>query len=277
MNLNCLSWFENLIVKNSIESLVKQEYLEFKEENHISHIKKDYRTTFYVLNQNDKGDTIEEAYSEYDLIKHVIEFQSLKTKECINKQWIESKQKRSLLELQFKFIIDISKKGFNQISKYPELKSVLYEIVEHLNTLSEKNTFNLQLPNNKNHTNDEIIIEVLGYLKGYNERQEKIMNDDDFKELILRTSHLVHTGEVPSVDKKLKLDITAELLRCTYWVLHKELFTTKRIRFEFITFLQQNFQLFKDSTEESIKSAFSRRNKIFPHEFIPQIIKKHLP
>ncbi|WP_428231110.1 hypothetical protein [Flavobacterium sp.] len=122
----------------------------------------------------------------------------------------------------------------------------------------------------------ETIHSIFDYMKGNNEKREKILSDEDFQLLIKYTTELIKLESVPQIDKQLYPKISNDLLRFSFWVLHKELYTTKRIRKYFYDFVKVIFLNFKDSDTSSIESQFGTSTRVKKDKFIPQIISKHL-
>ena len=125
-------------------------------------------------------------------------------------------------------------------------------------------------------TDIEIIHCVFDYMKGLNEQKEKIFSDEDFNLLIEYTTELIEQEKIPVVEKKLQPKISNDLLRFSYWVLHKELYTTKRIKPYFYDFVQVVFLNFKDSHISSIKSQFGTSKRVKKDKFLPEIILNKL-
>lgn len=80
---------------------------------------------------------------------------------------------------------------------------------------------------------------------------------------------LVAKEDLPDNIKKLEsVSISNDLLSFTFWVLHKQLYTTKRIRPYFIQFLKQTFSNFNDKSIESIKKGFGTKSRALKDEVI---------
>lgn len=96
--------------------------------------------------------------------------------------------------------------------------------------------------------NKQIANEYLQFLKGYNIQKQKIMPDKEFQKLLDYTFHLIEFEALP---KKIKLipqtNISTETLRYTFYLIHKQLYGTKRIKKVWIDFLHNVFSQFKNS------------------------------
>ncbi len=123
---------------------------------------------------------------------------------------------------------------------------------------------------------EEKIIEIIGYMQGYNEKGQLILSKEDYQLLIDYTKDLVLNDCIPTNPKRLSPKITGDLLRFSYYVLHKEIFTTKKIRETFISFMKSIFPAFDNTENKTLKQSFSKKNGIPPDEFLSSIILKHL-
>lgn len=124
--------------------------------------------------------------------------------------------------------------------------------------------------------NDQIIDSIFSYMKGKNEKQELILSNEDYQTLVEYITHLVLHDEVPVVPRKLVPNLTNDVIRFTFWVLHRELYTTKRLRTHFYDFLKAVFAKFKDNEISSIKKHFGTKSRVPRHKFLPEIITRYL-
>lgn len=189
-------------------------------------------------------------------------------------------------EKQLQYILVSGKKN---IENFPILLSSLIEIVKYINKKYLDKSKNEIILNTSfldlNTTNDvilddkDLIFSVIGYLKGYNDKRQKIMADSQFE---LMFSYIIFYNENEALPENIqKLDsinIPKHLLLFTFWVLHKHLYTTKRIRKTFIELIKQTFSDFDDWEFGTLKIKFGNKSKITLHgiRFAPQIIKNEL-
>lgn len=122
----------------------------------------------------------------------------------------------------------------------------------------------------------EIIHSIFDYMNGMNEKREDILSEEDFNLLIKYTSELVEQEKTPVFEKQLQPKISNDLLRFSYWVLHNELYTTKRIKPYFYDFVKTVFLNFKESEISSIKKQFGTSTRVKKDRFLPEIILKNL-
>lgn len=177
----------------------------------------------------------------------------------------------------------VQKKILEEIKVQYSRELVNYPFIEEYFNRSERHLWRLTQPGNDHYLNDtsslsprEKVTAIFSYLKGENEKGEKIMADEEYSRLVQMVFHLVEKKEVPPDERPIgNIQITNELLQLTFWVLHKELYTTKEIKGYFIDFLKDKFVAFEKSPD-SLRSRFGRKSKVYPHDFIPIIIKKYL-
>lgn len=89
-------------------------------------------------------------------------------------------------------------------------------------------------------------LKYIDAFKGYNIRSEKIMLDDDFKKLEEYVKQLIMKEEVPpNIQPIPKIKIPNVFIKHTFFLIHKELYSTKPKRDYFIDFLHEVFSQFK--------------------------------
>lgn len=98
----------------------------------------------------------------------------------------------------------------------------------------------------------------IAFLAGYNRKNEKIMTDSDFARLITYIHSLIDTGTVPTNILPIsQTGISNEYLRYTFYLIHKDLYTTRPIRPEWIDLLRAIFTQFQGVEKETIRKKFS--------------------
>lgn len=104
----------------------------------------------------------------------------------------------------------------------------------------------------------------LAYLQGNNLQKSKIMQGNEYDRLLEYTFHLIEFETLPESIKKIsQLNIPSGYIRYTYYLIHKELYTTKAIKNQWIDFLQQVFVEFKDTDWQTIKTKFSTKPSLY--------------
>jgi len=101
---------------------------------------------------------------------------------------------------------------------------------------------------------------LIAFLSGYNRKNEKIMKDEEFARLTNYIYSLIDTGTIPSnIQAILQTGTSNENLRYTFYLIHKELYTTRPIRPEWIDLLHSVFVQFKDVDIETIRKKFATK------------------
>ena len=294
-NYNPLAYFESLIVNNDLNNYLQKYLDDFIEHSgyEIQNVNRTKGTVKYLDYDIDGKYIVEKEDHFEDSIRVELFNQYNKSKELINESVAEISKSgedyTGFLLLQEKQIQYIINNGEKQINLFPILLKPLNSIVNYINKkyLSENkikigvNTSFLILEEPKEEYNSDvqIIISVLGYLKNNNDKRQKIMSDEQFNLMIKYVNFYVENNTFPQNIKKLdSLKISNNLLRFTFWVLHKKLYTTNSIRQEFIQLIKQIFSDFDNWEESTLKRKFGNRDKVQHNgkHFIPEIIKSEL-
>ncbi|HEY5507978.1 MAG TPA: hypothetical protein VIK29_04835, partial [Paludibacter sp.] len=99
---------------------------------------------------------------------------------------------------------------------------------------------------------------LLNFLSGHNLKNEKIMSDTDFARLVQYVENLIDTGNVPADIKPIyTISISNEYLRYTFYLIHKQLYSTRPIRPEWINLLHAVFSQFENVVFETTRKKFS--------------------
>lgn len=293
---NPFAYFESLIVSNGLKTLLQKYLDDFVEhsDNKIIDVDKIKGIVKYLDYDTDGRYIVEKEDHFEDLIRVELFNQYNKSKELINESVAEISKSgedySGFLLLQEKQIQYIINHGEKQINLFPILLMPLKSIADYINNkyLNENkikiglNTSFLNLEEPKEEYSSDmqiIIISVLGYLKNNNDKRQKIMSDEQFNLMIEYVNFYVKNNTLPQSIKKLdSLNISNNLLRFTFWVLHKKLYTTNSIRQEFIQLVKQIFSDFDNWEESTLKRKFGNRDKVQHNgkHFIPEIIKSEL-
>ncbi|RIJ48765.1 hypothetical protein D1614_09560 [Maribellus luteus] len=117
------------------------------------------------------------------------------------------------------------------------------------------------------------VLEVLGYLNGAGINQQRILSDSDYKRMLFYTIQMVQKESVPIVDTPFeKLQISNELLRYSYYVLHVEIFGIQPRKHFFTDFLEATFIQMRGI--DSLSDKFAQKPRTLP-EYVSEIIKIH--
>lgn len=292
---NPLAYFESLIVNNGLNNFLQKylddfiEYSDYK----IIHVDKIKGIVKYLDYDIDGKFIIEKEEHFENVLEAKLFNQFNKSKELINEAVAEiSKLKEdyiNFLILQEKQIQYIIKKGEKQINLFPILLEPLNGITNYINNkylnqsdkqiVIDTSFLNLGKPNIENNSELQVITSVLGYLKNNNDKREKIMLDEQFDLMIGYVKFYVDNNTLPEISSKLDpLNISKNLLRFSFWVLHKKLYTTDSIRQDFILLMKNIFSDFDNWEVDTLKRKFGNRDKVTHNakHFIPEIIKSEL-
>jgi len=125
----------------------------------------------------------------------------------------------------------------------------------------------IETPYHKNIDNiNKAIDEHLGYLTTSVPKGEIIMTYEEYVRLKNYISLLVINEEVPFIEYPFqKLNVTDQTIVYSFYLLHKELLGTKRIKDFFIDFLIKAFTQLQGYTASTIKTKFSVKPKRYPY------------
>jgi hypothetical protein len=103
-------------------------------------------------------------------------------------------------------------------------------------------------------------LKLIAYLSGYNLKNEKIISENDFINLTTYICALIDTETVPvNIQPIPATGVSNEYLRYTFYLIHKELYTTRPIRTEWIDLLHTVFTQFKSTEKETTRKKFSAK------------------
>ncbi|MCB0536012.1 MAG: hypothetical protein KDE33_00650 [Bacteroidetes bacterium] len=106
--------------------------------------------------------------------------------------------------------------------------------------------------------NKTIAYNHLAFFKGHNEYQRKIMQEKDFDRLIQLTYELIETDKVPFITPAIsQIDLTNHMIRYTFYLIHKELFGTNKIKDHWIDFIHKVFAQFQGTETTTTRIKFS--------------------
>ncbi|WP_291073029.1 hypothetical protein [Empedobacter sp. UBA5987] len=168
-------------------------------------------------------------------------------------------------------------------NEYPFIYDSLDEILQYINKYIVPGDNNkIELDTSKiltfNSSNKIInkIEEIFSFFKGKNEKGEIILDFNDYEYLKEKILFLVTNNSVPEIERKLKPKLNVNTLSFCFWVLHKELFTSKKIKDNFIDTLQKLFINYKDQEKSSIKKQLGTKSRVTQRKILPKIILNYL-
>ncbi len=197
---------------------------------------------------------------------------------------------KNFITYQFNIIQSFTYNKFSIINKFPYLIFPLRGIVKYINdrllttqenpyVLNENkieytSSFEHDIINKK--SDIELIHEVFEYMQGKNEKGEQILDQQDYELLFQYITFLIIEENIPKISKKLKPNLNKATLGFSFWVLHNELYTTKRIREYFYDFMKGVFVNFENDSIDYISNQIGTKSRVPHNKFLPKIIKNHL-
>lgn len=244
--------------------------------------------TISWMQQDDNGEFQSNEATIESLLTPKLRAEFEKSKDYLDDYYINHPEENVLLffRIQVNIIQNIINRNKVFLTDFKFFLFPLRGLVTHINTiLTFPNMPKFELdesslnntPSFATSTDDQaLIFSILNYMNGNNEKREQILNDADFALLIRYTNELVATDQLPLIERKIQPKITNALLSFSFWVLHKKLFDTRRIKPQFLNFLKDVFVNFENRKIESIKTQFGVASLIYPQKFIPEIILQYL-
>lgn len=194
------------------------------------------------------------------------------------------------LRIQFNTIQSIINDNFEFINKYPHLILPLRAIVKFINDVlilpdttpyflnEEKVTTEIKDGKLVEKSTINLIHEIFDYFNGNNEKQEVILEEREFNLLIEHTAYLINEEKVPTIKDKITPNLKNGNILLSYWVLHKNIYTTQKIRPYFYDFIKALFTNFESSEIKSIAKQFGTKTypRVSKFAFLPNIISDYL-
>lgn len=100
-------------------------------------------------------------------------------------------------------------------------------------------------------------------MKGVNAKNEKIMTTKQFESMIAAVNNLIQTELVPEVKQLPQINLSTHFIRYTFYLLHKNLYTSKSIKDSWIYFMHDMFSQFKNAETTTTKSKFSEKPPMY--------------
>lgn len=102
--------------------------------------------------------------------------------------------------------------------------------------------------------------EHLKFLSGYNIKNEKIMSDAHFKQVLDYTYYLIEKEILPTnIEPIPQIGFASNAIRYTYYKIHQYLYGTQSIKEIWIDFLHEVFSQFKNTSKSTTKAKFSTK------------------
>ena len=113
----------------------------------------------------------------------------------------------------------------------------------------------------------KIASDHLSFFRGLFVTKMKIMTQVDFERMIKYTFTLIETDKLPDPIERIKqIGLPNEWIRYTYYLIHRDIYTTKQIRIVWIDFLHAVFNQFDNTDPKTTKTKFSTRPSNYDHD-----------
>ena len=282
-----LFFFEHILNEDVIVNEIEKQifYYDF-----ISY-KINFPIEIEFVEQNQNGEYVEGVYPLENILVPILRREFNNSKELLKDAFFSNsfERNKNFISYQFNTIQSLVNDKFDVLNKFPYFIYPLRGLVKFINDrllTAEQNKYvlndnNVSIVSDLNQdiikSNLDLVHEIFGFMNGKNEKGEQILNKEDFELLISYILHLIDKDEIPQLNiKKIKPKLSNDLLRFSFWILHHELYTTKKVRPYFYDFIKLVFVNFSANEIKSIKSQFGTKSRVKRDNFIPEIIKKHL-
>jgi hypothetical protein len=102
--------------------------------------------------------------------------------------------------------------------------------------------------------------EHLAFLSGHNIKNEKIMTDTQYKQLLNYTYYLIEKETLPPNIKPIpQIGFASNGIRYTFYKIHEYLYGTQSIKQTWIDFIHEVFSQFKNAAKTTTKAKFSEK------------------
>lgn len=103
----------------------------------------------------------------------------------------------------------------------------------------------------------------LNFFRGCNQKNETIMSSDDYEKLMKLVKIFLSNKETPVLSQKLKLRLSAENIRYTFHLIHKDLNLEVPSREDWVSFIKAVFDAFTNQAEITIFKKFSTKPQYY--------------
>ena len=167
-------------------------------------------------------------------------------------------KREPLLRFYLSELKEIEENANPILEETPELLFSVINIQNYLNKRYLKGQLRKQ-PTLFKDSNDRIVFELLSYLSGFNDKQEKILTDSDYERLMLWIGEYLRNDIIPNDILKIpKLKgIDNQLLMKSFHVLWKQTKNTKNTRMRMAHFLHSVFDQLKNYEVSVVNSKMS--------------------
>lgn len=138
------------------------------------------------------------------------------------------------------------------------------EELEQDSSQNKKKSDSVQLTKRDINKEVQAALTSIKWLSGVNPQKQKIMSENEFKRLKDYTEHLIRQEAIPdNIQPIQQTNISNEHIRYTFYLIHKDLYTTTRKRHYFIDFLHTVFAQFQHTQKDTTWRKFSNAPKSY--------------
>lgn len=274
-----LAFFESFLTEDNIERELKSFYREAIENErveHIDHVKREV----LVPSQDENGNYALQSILFADTIKRKLENEFHLTKRYLNDASVmfqnSDEEFRNYLKRQENTIRYITINAQSLLSNYPYLITPLKKISQYI---SHKYPYeeNLSYVLKQDFNVETLVTTIFGFMNGTNENRQPIMPENEYHLMIKYIVTFIEDERVPVISQQInKTNISNDLLRFLFYILHKKAFGTRPRRPNFYTFIKTAFKQFDDVTETVLHRKFSNKENLQQRNFLPEIVNLYL-
>lgn len=273
-----LAFFEDFLTQQNIEQQLQFFYRDLIENEMVEDIDHDNKEVL-IQGQDEGGEFALQKIVFADTLKRKLEVQYHITKQLISDASVmyqNSKEEfNSYLSRQEETIRYINLNLEPLSLQYPYLLTSIKDIYEYI---SKRYSFKGSLIsiNKESITPEELVKSIFSFMKGFNEARQQIMPEGEYNLMIGYIVAFIKEDKAPYIEKKLgKTNISNELLRFLFWVLHHEYYGTLRIKDNFFEFMKITFKQLEDYEEATLKRKFATKPNTKGKKFLPDIVIFH--
>lgn len=282
-----LGFFEYILEERNITLEINKRVIYYGFSSYAIRLPND----FTYAQEDDYGNMIEGMSTIKDQIIPFLRLEFEKSKHLLEEKYLQNtlESNGSFLTLQFNTLQSLVSNESQFLNKYPYFLFPIRGLVKFINdklllpnmeqfTLNEDSVDMVPVSEDLSivKSNEEVIHSVISYMKGKNEKQVYILSEDDYQLLLNYTTYLISREQIPSITRRLKPNMQNGALMFTFWVLHKELYTSSKIREYFYDFLKDVFINLDSTSISSIRKIIGAQSRIPKYSFLPEIILNYI-
>ena len=283
--LEPIKFFESFLTESSIRSF-KEEFYDFYDQGEFSNsyvrIDKDSELVIVQYQETDNDGIVhnienKEFFRTKFERKLKVEFG--KSKQLIDKIIAQSKINRNdvadFLKWQQQLLTNIKTCSTQLINLYPFVRYPIDGLIRHIQGRLNIQAIDIGMSYAaQEEPTKDLVSEIFEFLRGRNNAGLKIMSDAEYDRLIIAIREMKENESLPEVTPPFsKLNISNDLLKFCFYVLHKKLYGIKPQKPYFVPFLKKSFSQFNNMREETLKTKFSTPPETMD-KFVPPIVQE---